>query len=176
VASLRAEIDDQEHLTVFSRGPKSNWNRNDELLPAICTAAAFTGSNATMQAVRSLGVTATAFDAYMGSLVSAICLAQDHLNCHPTHKITILSPNPAAIQAITNLRRHAGQFFAREFCNMRTQILSLFRHTMLQLEWCPPKSTLPGLKRSSELAQADAANPFPPNHREPYTLAFQSTS
>jgi hypothetical protein len=44
-----------------------------------------------MQAVRNLGVTATAFDAYMGSLVSAIRLAQDHLNLHHTHKTTNLS-------------------------------------------------------------------------------------
>ena len=38
-----------------------------------------------------------AFDADLSTLVSGARLAQDHLIHHPTHTITILSPNPAAI-------------------------------------------------------------------------------
>jgi len=78
--------------------------------------------------VRSLGIAATAYDAD----ISAIWLAQDHLNRHPSHKTTLHSPNPAAIQAITNLRPHTGQIFAREFCTTLTQIFSQLRRTSLQ--------------------------------------------
>jgi hypothetical protein len=55
-------------------------------------------------------------------LVSAIRLAQDHFN--PTQNVIILSTNPAAIQAITNLWPYAGQFHPRESCTTLTYILS----------------------------------------------------
>ena len=176
VTTIRALVDEQDHLTIFARGSKSNWNRDDEHLPTICTAVAFSGGNETTHAVRNLGITATAHDADLGSLVTAARLAQGRLNQHPTSKITTPSPNPAAIQAITNLRPHAGQLHSREFCNTLTQIFSLFRRTKLHLEWCPPKPATTGLKRCAELAQANAANPLPPHHREPHTLTYQTQS
>ena len=53
------------------RGFKSNWNREDDFQPAICAAVAFASGHDTAQAVRSLGVTAMAFDAEpdLGSLL-----------------------------------------------------------------------------------------------------------
>ena len=109
-------------------------------------------------------------------MVSAAHLAQEHLNHYQTSKFTILSPNPAAIQAITNLRPHAGQFHSRDFCNTLAQVFSLFRRAKHHLEWYPPKPATTGLKRCAELAQANAANPLPPNHRKPHTLTYQAES
>jgi hypothetical protein len=121
------KVGEHDHLTIFSCGSKSHWNRNDLL--AICATAAFSGGSETAHTTPSLGVTTTAFDADsdIGWLVSAICPAKDILNRNPAHKVTILSPNPATIQAITDLQPHAGQFFTHEFCNTLTQILPLFR-------------------------------------------------
>ena len=87
-----------------------------------------------------------------------------------------LSPNPSAIQAITNLRPHAGQFHSREFCSTLTQILSVFRNAKVHLDWCPSKPKSVGIKRCIELAFNNAANPLPPNLREPHTVAFQKAT
>ena len=60
-----------------------------------------------------IGVTATAFvadlDADLAALASAILQAQLYLNTHPSTQVTVFSTNPAAIQAITNLRPHQHQ-------------------------------------------------------------------
>jgi hypothetical protein len=161
------------HITIFARGSKANHNRDDNQMPATCIAVAFSNQTQSEHSSRTLGTSATAFDADLGSLVSAARLAQSHLNCSPTTLITILSPNPSAIRAI--LRPHAGQFYAREFCSTLTQIFSVFRNTKVHLDWCPsqakPKSV--GIKRCIELALNSAANPLQPNLREPHTVAFQ---
>jgi len=125
---------------------------------------------------RLLGTTATAFNADLGSLVSAIRLAQNNLNRSPIKQITILSPNPSAIQAITNLRPHTGQFHSREFCSTLTQILSVFRNAKVNLDWCPSRPKSVGIKRCIELVLNNAANPLPPNLREPHTVAFQKAT
>lgn len=57
-----------------------------------------------------------------------------------------------------------------------TQTFSLFRRTKLHLEWRPSKPALPGLRQCLELAQTNATNSFPPNHREPQTLFYQTES
>ncbi|KAF8467036.1 hypothetical protein DFH94DRAFT_620613, partial [Russula ochroleuca] len=84
----------------------------------------------------------------------------------------IYSTNPAAIQAITNLRPHPGQSFSRDFCNTPTQILFVCR-SQITLEWCPSESSITGIKRCTDLARSHATAPWPPNHREPNTIATQ---
>ena len=101
-----------DHLTVFSCGSKANHDREDGQQPASSTAVAFLQGTKVAHTTRNLGITATAFNTDLGKLVSAICLAQDLLNRNLTQNVIILSTNPAAIQAITNLRPHAGQFRA----------------------------------------------------------------
>jgi hypothetical protein len=97
-----------DHLTIFTRGSKGNHNHDDNQMPATCIAIAFSTRAEIEHSARTLGVSATAFDADLGSLVLAARLAQSHLNRSPTTHITILSPIPSAIQAITNLRPHSG--------------------------------------------------------------------
>jgi hypothetical protein len=99
-----------DHLTVLSRGSKANRDREDDQQPASPTAVAFLQGTKLAHTTRNLGITATAFNTDLGALVSAICLAQDHLNRNLTQSVIIFSTNPAAIQVITNLR--AGQFHA----------------------------------------------------------------
>ena len=115
------------HLTVFARRSKSNWHREDDLQPAIRAASLWVNDQDVASATRHIGVTATAFDADLAALASAILQAQLYLNTHPSTHVTIFSTNPAAIQAITNLRPHQGQSFSCDFYSTLTQIFSLSR-------------------------------------------------
>jgi len=81
-----------------------------------------------------------------------------------------------AIQAISNLRPHAGQFHSREFCSTLTQIFSVFRNAKVHLDWCPSRPKLVGIKRCIELALNNAANPLPQNLHKPYTITFQKVT
>jgi hypothetical protein len=135
-------------------------------------AVIFSDGHEVSHAVRNLGASATAFDADLAALSSAVSQAQLFLNEHPTPQITIYSTNPAAIQAITNLRPHAGQSFSREFCNTLTQIFFVCR-SRIKLEWCPSESSIAGIKRCIEHACSHATAPWPPNHRELNTIAAQ---
>ena len=44
-------VNEQDHLTIFAHGSKSNWNRDDELLPTICSAVTFSEGNELTHAV-----------------------------------------------------------------------------------------------------------------------------
>jgi hypothetical protein len=140
------------------------------------TAALYANNLEIGHAVRHLGATATDFDADLAALVTAVNQAQLSLNQHAFPQVTIFSTNPAAIQAITNLRPHMGQSFSRDFCSTLTQIFLAFRSTRINLKWCPSATSIAGIKRCIDLAQTNAANPWPPNHREPNTIAFQKAS
>jgi hypothetical protein len=98
----------------------------------------------------------------MCALAAAANQAQLFLNQHPNTPQTIFATNPTAIQAITNLRPHPGQFFSREFCDMLTQIFSIFRNTRIKLEWSPSESSIAGIKRCIGLARDNATTPFFP--------------
>jgi hypothetical protein len=165
-----------DHLTIFAQGSKANHNCDDNQMPATCIAVSFSNHTEIEHSSRTLGTSATAFDADLRSLVSAAHLAQNHLNRSPTKQITILSPSPLAIQAISNLRPHAGQFHSREFCSTLTQIFSVFRNAKVHLDWCPSRPKLVGIKRCIKLALNNAANPLPPNLHEPHTIAFQKAT
>ena len=140
------------------------------------TAALYANNLEIGHAVRHLGATATDFDTDLATLVTAVNQAQLSLNQHAFPQVTIFSTNPAAIQAITNLCPHMGQSFSRDFCSTLTQIFLAFRSTRINLEWCPSATSIAGIKRCIDLAQTNAANPWPPNHREPNTIAFQKAS
>jgi len=68
------------------------------------------------------------------------------------------------------------QFHSRDFCTTLTQIFSIFRTAKIQLEWCPSRPKPQGITRCIELAHLGAANPLPPNHHEPHTIAHQRES
>jgi hypothetical protein len=106
----------QDHITVFARGPKSNWNRDDGLQPATCAAAAFSNQTEIGCSTRSPGFTRC-------------------LRCWPRRPGFGCPPCPRLPQRIghsgTNLRAHtrrAGEFHSRNFCTMLTQIFSVFRN------------------------------------------------
>jgi hypothetical protein len=122
------------------------------------------------------GTSATDFDADLCALVTAITLAQSHLNSHPAHQVTIYSINPVAIQAITNLRPHMGQSSSREFCSVLTNLFSSPRPPHVNLEWCPSEVSIAGIKRCIVLAHELATIPLPEENREPATIAFQKAS
>ena len=84
--------------------------------------------------------------------------------------------HPTAIQAITNLRPHAGQAFPLEFRSALTEIFASSRTTGVKLEWCPSEASIAGIHRCIDLARANAAAPLPPDHQEPNTIAFQRSS
>ncbi len=128
------------------------------------------------QSTRQLGFSATDFDADLCALASAASQAQLHLNLNQVTNVTILATNPAAIQAITNLRPHPGQSFSRDFCSTLTQILSVFRNTRITIEWCPSEVSIAGIRRCIDLARDAASAPLPPNHQEPNTIAFQKAT
>ena len=94
----------------------------------------------------------------------------------PNHHATIYSTNPAAIQAITNLRPHAGQSSALDFCNSLTQLFASSRTTRVKIEWCPSEVLIVGIRRCIDLARANAVAPLPLDHQEPNTIAFQRSS
>jgi hypothetical protein len=77
------------HLTIFVRGSKSNWNREDDLQPAMGIAALFSNNQEVSHAVRHLGATATDFDADLAALVTAFNQAQLSLNQHAFPQVTI---------------------------------------------------------------------------------------
>ncbi len=118
---------------VFARGSKSNWNREDDLQPATGITCSFSNNQATSHAVRQLGFSTTDFDTDLCALALVASQAQLYLNQNQVPNITILSTNPAVIQATTNLRPHLGQSFSREFCTMLTQILSISNHHRMVL-------------------------------------------
>ena len=119
---------------------------------------------------------ATDFDADLCTLAIAADQAQQFLTLHPSHNATIYSTNPSAIQAITNLRPHAGQSFALKFRTSLTEIFSASRSTRVSLEWCPSEVSIAGICRCIDLARANAAAPLPQNLQEPNTIAFQRSS
>ncbi|KAH9984562.1 hypothetical protein BJV77DRAFT_1071981 [Russula vinacea] len=128
------------------------------------------------QSTRTLSNTATDFDADLCALTIAAALAKNFLTLHPSHHVTIYSTNPAAIQAITNLRPHTGQFFALEFRSSLTEIFASSRTTRVSLEWCPSKVSIVGFRRCIDLARANTTAPLPPDHQEPHTIAHQKSS
>ena len=176
IQAIRATPLRPNQLTIFARGSKSNWNRKDNLQPAMGTATLYANNLEIGHAVCHLGATATDFNTDLAALVTAVNQAQLSLNQHAFPQVTIFSTNPAAIQAITNLRPHMGQSFSRDFCSTLTQIFLAFRSTRINLEWCPSATSIAGIKRCIDLTQTNAANPWPPNHREPNTIAFQKAS
>ena len=175
INTIKSNTSRPNHLTVFARGSKSNWHREDDLQPAIGVASLWVNDQEVASATRHIGVTATVFDADLAALASAILQAQLYLNTHPGTQVTIFSTNPAAIQAITNLRPHQGQPFSRDFCSTLTQIFSLSRSSV-KLEWCPSEVSIAGIKRCIDLARSHATTPFPPFHREPHTVSHQQAT
>jgi Reverse transcriptase (RNA-dependent DNA polymerase) len=174
INAIKTNLAQPNSVSVFARGSKSNWNRDDDRLPTLSVATLFSGPQEVAHAERNFGFSATAFDADLVSLASAAFQAQLFLNQHPsTPQITIYSTNPAAIQAITNLRPHSGQSSSRDFCDTLTRILSSFRSTHIKLEWCPSEVSIAGIKRCIDLARSIASIPLPANHREPHTVAHQ---
>ena len=173
--AIRASTDLPDHLIVFSRGSKSNWNRNDNLQPAAGISVLFTAGQEIGYHCRTLGTTATDFDADLCALATAAMQVQQHVALHPNHQVTIYSTNPAAIQAITNLRPHAGQSFALEFSALLTQTFASSR-SKIKLEWCPSEATIAGIRRCIDLARTNTTAPWPPGHQEPNTIAFQKSS
>jgi hypothetical protein len=105
--TIHTRTNTPDYLTIFSCGPKANHDREATRL---LYSSSLPPRHRNSPHYVNVGITATAFDADLDSLVSAIRLAQDHLNCSLTQNVIILSTNPAAIQAITNLQPHAGQF------------------------------------------------------------------
>jgi hypothetical protein len=95
--------------------------------------------------------------------VSAIRLAQNHLNRALTRHITILSSNPSPTLGLTQANS------TREFCSTLTQTLSAFRNTKVHIDWFPSRPKSVGIKRWIELAHNNAANPLPPYHRKPHS-------
>ena len=174
--AVNASLSLPNHLTIFSRGSKSNWHREDNLQPAAGIAVLFKDGQECGQSTRTLGNTATDFDADLCALTIAAALAKNFLTLHPSHHVTIYSTNPAAIQAITNLRPPAGQFFALEFRSSLTEIFASSRTTRVSLEWCPSKVSITGFRRCIDLARANTAAPLPPDHQEPHTIAHQKSS
>ncbi|KAH9986951.1 hypothetical protein BJV77DRAFT_964986 [Russula vinacea] len=120
-------------------------------------------------------MTATDFDADLCTLATAAMQVQQHVTLHPNHQVTIYSTNPAAIQAITNLRPHVGQSFALEFSALLTQTFASSR-SKIKLEWCPSEASIAGIRRCIDLARTNATAPWPPGHQEPNTIAFQKSS
>ncbi len=94
--TIHTRTNTPDYLTVFSCGSKANHDREAIRL---LHSSSLPPRHRNSPHYVNVGITATAFDADLDALVSAIRLAQDHL-----------STNPAAIQAITNLQPHAGQF------------------------------------------------------------------
>jgi hypothetical protein len=144
---------------------------------------AFVNGTETANTTRSLGITTAAFEAeacQLGALVSGICPAQDRLNHNPIHNITILSTNLVAIQAITNIRPHGPIPCSRVllYSDADSNLLHFQANgntIKLVLSPAQPKAKpqLQVLKRGTEIAQSNVANPFPPipGHHELHTLA-----
>jgi hypothetical protein len=81
------------------RGSKSSWNRENDPQLATCVAVAFVkGAESATHSLRH----------EHGSLVPAAQLAPRPPHRYPSHRVTTLSPNPVAIQAVKYLRPHAG--------------------------------------------------------------------
>jgi hypothetical protein len=89
IQAIRSAALPPNHLTIFVRGSKSNWNREDDLQPAMGIAALFSNNQEVSHAVRHLGATATDFDADLAALVTAFNQAQLSLNQHAFPQVTI---------------------------------------------------------------------------------------
>jgi hypothetical protein len=121
---------------------------------------AFSGGIETIQSA------ATAYDAD----ISAICVAQDHLKRHPSHKITILSPNLAAIQSDNKPPASHGPILcSRILHHADSKNFPITPHlppNPRSQEWSdapsPPKPTRPTL--------------FLRNYRPPHTLTYLTES
>ena len=147
---------------IFLHGSESNWNRDDDLQPAIGITASFSNNRETNNSARQLGFSPTDFDTDLCALASTANQVQLFLNQNQVPHMTILSTNPAAIQAITNLHPHSRQSFSHKFYTMLTQILSA-------IKWCPSEASIASC---IHLARDAATTPFSPNHRELNTIAF----
>ena len=62
------------------------------------------------------------------------------LKHRPVPQVTIFSINPPSTQS-PNVRPHAGQYFSCAFCNILTQLLTVFRDTQ---EWSPSARPIAG--------------------------------
>jgi hypothetical protein len=95
-ASVHALLARSDHLTVFSRDSRSNWNRGDDLKHATGITSTFANNHEIGHATRQLGFSAIDINADLCALASAA--SQAHLNQNRVAHVTIFATSPAAIQ------------------------------------------------------------------------------
>jgi hypothetical protein len=103
-ATIRSITAHPSNATIFSRGTKSNWNRDDDQQLAAGIVVVYRENSEIRHSARNLGFTATDFDADMCALAAAANQAQLFLNQHPnTPQITIFATNPTSGPIRANL-------------------------------------------------------------------------